>query len=139
MNTTLLCLVVDFQRNRIRLYKNVLQSLGNPSFVRLLINPAEKIVAVQVSDHNDPRAHRISNSVSCKNQRNEIYSTQLMQKLLLCGPWDASCAYRLTANGCVKGELLTFRIDDSIQMTQPQHQSVFSGIKDDRNEKWAYH
>ena len=59
------CIVVDFRKSRIRIFKRTLQELLYPKYVRLLVNPNEKTVAVQVTDSADTRAHSRETPVWC--------------------------------------------------------------------------
>ena len=40
-------LLIDFKQYRIRIYKSTLHELGNPVFIKFLINPETKVLAVK--------------------------------------------------------------------------------------------
>ena len=57
-------LVLDFRHGRIRLNYISLDFLELPDYIRLLINPEDQRLCIQVSNPDDPRSHRISSPVS---------------------------------------------------------------------------
>ena len=107
-------IVVDYRKNRIRIHKNTLHELGNPTFVQLLVNPKERSLAVQNCQASDPTAHRIPSSIYEGKASCEIYSRSLMQQLLYCSDWSNDSVYRMYASAFIDKHSLVFRIDDSI-------------------------
>lgn len=110
------CIVVDFRKSRIRIFKRTLLELQNPKYVRLLVNPNEKTVAVQVTDFTDTRAHRVPNigieSVRCY----EIYSRSLLSELSDCGDWDQSHSYKIHASACLDQQCVVFKMDQAVRL-----------------------
>ena len=43
-------IMFDFKKSRIRIHKNTLRALNNPAYVLLLINPIDRLIAVQAND-----------------------------------------------------------------------------------------
>lgn len=50
---------IDLKKNRIRIYKHTLQMLGKPDYIQLLVNPADRIIAVRCTDSQDHLSHKI--------------------------------------------------------------------------------
>ena len=69
-------IMFDFKKSRIRIHKNTLRALNNPAYVLLLINPVDRLIAVQANDGTDARAHRVGIRASKKSY--EIYSMALL-------------------------------------------------------------
>lgn len=121
-------IVVDYRKNRIRIHKAALHELGNPQFVQLLVNPAERSLAVQNCQASDPTAHRIPASIYTGKVCCEIYSRSLMQQLLFCSDWSNDSVYRMYASAFIDKQLLVFRIDDSIVIDSSGFDVVTEGV-----------
>ena len=87
-------ITLDFPKNRIRLLYSSLRLLHFPDYVRLLVNPMQGIVALQISDSNDMRAQRLIGRYDKTKDRIDLHSKELMGKIMLFGEWDMSKAYR---------------------------------------------
>lgn len=105
-------IMFDFKKNRIRIHKNTLHALNNPAYILLLINPIDRLIAVQANDGADARAHRIGLRAS-KNKSFEIYSMALLDKLRLCSEWDEKQSYRILGNCIEEQDLVQFKISES--------------------------
>ncbi len=105
-------ILFDLKKNRIRIHQNTLKALNNPDYVLLLINPIERLVAVQASNGTDARAHRVSNKMF-PNQCFEIYSASLLQQLRLCSQWDKRHNYRIEGNHVNRLNAVQFDIRNS--------------------------
>lgn len=72
-------LTLDPARNRIRIHKQTLQSLGNPIYVQFLVNPEEGYIAILGSDRpiSGGTANRVqlSGSKEPAQQSAEFYSS----------------------------------------------------------------
>lgn len=121
------CILVDYRKNRIRIHKNTLRLLGQPKYVRLLVNPLEPSVAVQLSDASDPRAHRVPSEVYAGRSSYEIYNQTFIQQLSRCSHWDFNTTYRMYASACLDGQFLIFRISDSVQLNDTFIKSTTEG------------
>ena len=114
MNTDQPAIMFDFKKSRIRIHKNTLRALNNPAYVLLLINPIDRLIAVQASDGTDARAHRVGIR-AMRNKSFEIYSRALLDKLRLCSEWDEKQSYRILGNRIEEQGLVQFKICDSVK------------------------
>ena len=87
-------ITLDFPKNRIRLLYSSLRLLHFPDYVRLLVNPMQGIIALQISDSHDMRAQRLIGRYEKTKDRIDLHSKELMGKIKLFGEWDMSKAYR---------------------------------------------
>ena len=88
-------ITLAFPDNRIQINMSSLRALQYPHYVRLLINPVQKTIALQISDRDDPRCHRMVGKYRNGKDRIDLNSKELMEKLMLCGEWDVSKRYRI--------------------------------------------
>ena len=106
-------IMFDFKKSRIRIHKNTLRALNNPAYVLLLINPVDRLIAVQANDGTDARAHRVG--IRALKKSYEIYSMALLNKLRLCSEWDEKQSYRINGNLIDELDLVQFKICNSFK------------------------
>lgn len=105
-------ITLDFPKNRIRLLNSSLKALHFPEYVRLLINPMQKIIALQVSDRDDIRAQRLLGRYGKTECRVDLHSKELMEKLMLCGDWEMTRTYRFEGTLHPEEGLIVYSIAD---------------------------
>lgn len=107
-------LTLDFRKGRIRIYRATLKLLNNPDYIRLLVNPEQEIIAVQVSDANEARAFR-SAGLRIDSQKNyDLSSRALTDQLRPCWRWEAGKSYRLTGKVIKGKDIVVFDFNTSI-------------------------
>lgn len=111
-------ILLDFPRNRIRINKSVLKSLNNPTYVRLLINPDTRSIAIEACDDTEPRKHRIPSYVKNSKQCFEIRSMSFFEQLAIHTQWDTHLRYKVCAMAQAGEQLLLFRFDDAFLSAQ---------------------
>ena len=94
-------LTLDPARNRIRIHKQTLQSLGNPIYVQFLVNPEEGYIAILGSDRpisgGTANRVRLSGTKGSPQQSAEFYSAALIPRLAdMIGGADLRYNYRMT-------------------------------------------
>ncbi len=108
-------LLVDLKKYRIRIHKNTLNSIGNPNYVLLMVNPEERTLAILCSNRSDPRAHHISGVSLAKRKSFELYSRSLVKNLLdICNNWKDNQSYRLYGQIISKEGVAQFHMDEFI-------------------------
>ena len=111
-------ILLDFPHRRIRINKRVLKSLNNPDYVRLLINPSTRTIAIESCDDSEPRKHRIPTYVKNSKQCFEIKSMSFFEQLASHTEWDTQSAYKVCASAQAGDQLLLFRFDDAFLSVQ---------------------
>lgn len=106
LNTPMI--VIDSKNNRIRIYRNTLQLLGNPEYIQLLVNPKRLTLAIlpgrELRTANAVRWDRIA-----ANQSYELYSKVLIRQLgSICPNWKTNGKYRLYGACASNGLLIQF-------------------------------
>lgn len=87
-------ITLDFPKNRIRLLYSSLRLLRFPEYVRLLVNPIQGTIALQISSSEDVRAQRLVGRYGKTKDRIDLHSKELMEKIMLFGEWDLDKPYR---------------------------------------------
>ena len=106
-------ILLDFPRTRIRINKRVLKSLNNPDYIRLLINPETRTIAIEACDDTEPLRHRIPFYVKNSKQCFEIRSLSFFEQLARYTQWDFKSRYKVCASAQAGEQLLLFRFDDA--------------------------
>ena len=110
-------LVLDFRHGRIRLNFISLDYLELPDYIRLLINPQDQKLCVQVSEPDDPRSHRISSQQQRKPVYYEFNSRSLLRQLNGCGFSDMNRNYKIPGVLMKDQRMLVFELKDAQCLT----------------------
>lgn len=106
-----LIIALDIRQNRIRIHKTVMQSLGFPKYIQLLVNPNKKHIAIRGVDVAVPgdQTERIKPQELMAGDCYELHSKSLLWKLFrFVGSPDPSYTYRLTGNFVSEFNLVVF-------------------------------
>ena len=110
-------LVLDFRHGRIRLNYISLDFLELPDYIRLLINPEDQRLCIQVSNPDDPRSHRISSQQQKKPVYYEFNSRQLLRQLNWCGFSGMDRNYKIPGMLMKDQQMLVFELKDAMCLT----------------------
>lgn len=111
----LLSICIDLKKNRIRIHKNTLHAIGNPSYIFLLVNPEENSLAILPCQSFEPKAHRIPWSTKKKRNSCELYSKSLITNLhSICSTWEENRLYFLSGEIISEKGAVRFRMDHPI-------------------------
>lgn len=112
---------IDQKKYRIRIYKRTLHLLGNPEYIRLLVNPKNLTVAIQCTDHVDKMTHKIAWKNLINKQSYELYSRYLICKLQnVCDEWVVGISYKLTGKIILSEKMAQFDLRDIVPYKTPQ-------------------
>ncbi len=106
---------IDLKKNRIRIHKTTLHMIGDPSFINLLVNPEEKLIAIKKSSAKDKAALRIRDKQLSNGNCVEFGCRNLLLLLNdIDDSWKTNSSYRIYGK-YNKGECLAqFSLKDSI-------------------------
>ena len=111
------CISVDIKKYRIRLHKAMLHLLENPPYVQLLVNPAERIVAIRAITKQaaGDQSHRINQKALSSDNSVEIYSRTFISKLCTVMPdLNEGNSYRINGEIILSEKIALFPLE-SIQ------------------------
>lgn len=74
-------LVIDLKKNRLRIYKRTLHLLGDPKYVKFLVNPQNMHIVVIPSRPVDTASQKVNWKQIGDNKCCEFYSKNLIQSL----------------------------------------------------------
>ena len=112
---------IDLKRDRIRIHKTALRTIGDPEYILLLVNPEERTLAILRSDRSDLRAHRLPRVRFNDKQCFEITSKPLVRSLLnLCNEWHDNRLYRIYGESIPTEGVVQFNLAESIVACETQ-------------------
>lgn len=107
---------IDPKKHRIRIYKQTLHMLGDPTHVQILINPDTFTLAIKSADRKDPLTHRVINIKNDTKQCYELYSRYLIQALCrLCTFWNADDLYKCFGEIIVEEGIACFDLNTAFK------------------------
>lgn len=107
---------IDLKRNRIRIHKSTLHMIGDPTFINILVNPINKIIAIKSSSYNDCLALRIRENQLSDGNCVEFGCRELISLLNNMGDkWHINSSYRIYGKCNKKEAIAEFPLKDSIQ------------------------
>ena len=110
MSTTIIS--IDPRKYRMRFYKTLLQELGSPKYIHLLVNPQTRMLAVRSIPKEELGCITINSHV-CKDNCYEIYSLALTDQLFKTVGWtDRTICYRLKGSVCPSKKIAFFPLDN---------------------------
>lgn len=110
MSTTMIS--IDPRKYRLRFYKTLLQELGSPKYIHLLVNPNTRMLAVRSIPNEQPGCIQI-NSHLYKDNCFEIYSFALTEQLFQTLGWtDRTVSYRLKGAVSPAKKIALFAFDN---------------------------
>lgn len=104
---------IDMKKNRIRIHKESLRMIGNPSYIQLLVNVDRAQVAIRGLDQNKKGsdAHKVNKALIQSDFSYEIYSQSLMIKLRNAFPqFGSDCTYRLSGTAFPEDRAAVFNV-----------------------------
>ena len=115
-------ITLDLKKQRIRIHNNTLHLLDDPSYIDLLVNPCQKILAVRASKSSFTFSHRI---VYNSQQDHELYSKVLLRQLRILHPdLESHNSYRLYGRFVQDKQLVLFEMDNMLQLSGPVDEEI---------------
>lgn len=106
---------IDLKKNRIRIHKSTLHMIGDPSFINLLVNPEEKVIAIKKASTKDHLALRIRKNQLTDGNCVEFGCRELISMLKgMDNTWKNNNSYRIYGKCHSNESLAQFAMQDSI-------------------------
>ena len=107
-------IAIDLKKDRIRIYKRTLHSIGDPEYIHLLVNPEDRTLAILRSDRSALGAYRLPR-MRFENKRSfEITSKSLIRNLLnMCSEWQDNHLYRVYGEVIPNEGIVRFSLSES--------------------------
>lgn len=120
---------IDFKKNRIRIHRNTLRQIGNPEYIQLLVNPAQKMIGIKASCAEDKLAHKVKDYFVINGNSYELYSRELLYSLSQLNlSWEKFNIFRLEGNIYPDKKIALFSMDNIItKLPQAEFKSEIMG------------
>lgn len=116
---------INVKNSLIMIHKNTLRLLGNPEYIQILVNPAEKTIVLCRSFESDHLAHRVNKNIFTETRKSlKICSHALTNNLHKVNPaWIKSKTYRMTGEFVAHLNIIKFRMNSSLTVTDRNRRS----------------
>ncbi len=119
IHTNEIAVVLDYKKNRIRIYKSTLRAIGDPQYIQILVNPEKRILGVHAANRDDRYSMAILLSQDWKDPENtyEVYSQYFLLKLAqLAGNINLKTNYRIVGTTLPAHGVALFPLDELIAL-----------------------
>ena len=103
---------IDFKKNRIRVHRAVLHTLGDPKYNQFLVHPTEMVVAIRCVDKplSGEPVHKVIDN-RARDFSHEIYSRSFLLTLAEIVPGiDTKYLYRMTGEVIPSKQMAVFSL-----------------------------
>ena len=78
----------NYKNGRVRMYKRVIDALGNPPYIQFLIQPEEKQFFICGLDHREPDSFPVGQYVDSRNQGVVLNGQRFVRRVSEIAGWD---------------------------------------------------
>lgn len=118
--TNNLKIAIDIRRKRIRLTKSVLDTIGNPERILLLVNPESRSIAIIPGD-DSKNSHKVGRVT---NKGYELTSKSFVYRLCsLCPDWVTEYNYHIIGAYVESANAIEFAMDDAVKYRKADNNS----------------
>lgn len=107
-----------YRRGRAIIYKSVITVLGNPDYIRMLINPAERVLIVQVCDQQERNAIEVPRNLRKDGVSFGINSVALLESMTRLMGWSKQLTYRVKGELQAESGLVVFLLDQAVVVNE---------------------
>ena len=108
-------ILIDIRKSRIRINKNTLHALGNPTHIDLIINPDKHTIGIGCGSPDDKLSHRINSQYMQNKACIELYSRALISEIRKIIPeWTDSYNYRIQGAVIPEKGIAQFRLENAV-------------------------
>lgn len=116
---------INVKNSLIMIHKNTLRLLGNPEYIQILVNPAEKTIVLCRSFESDHLAHHVNKDIFTEARKSlKICSYALTNNLHKINPvWVKNKTYKMTGEFITHLNIIKFRMNSSLAVTDRNRRS----------------
>lgn len=120
-------LSLSIKRGRILIYRNTLKEIGEPDYIRLLLNRKLKRIAVQCCEEIDRDSYRVPDYSTW--EQFDIASLKFITMLYKMAGWDSEKSYRIYGYPVLKYRLVLFCLEDAHVIADDEFEKSASDFK----------
>ena len=109
---------ISLKRREIKIFRNTIEALGNPKYIRLLIDFKKKKFALQALQYEDKDAFIVPTKEHNTRGEFPIYSMKYVQLIWFLGKWEQDYSYRIYGKWNEREKLLEFLLDEAVLMSE---------------------
>ncbi len=115
---------IDLKKGRIRIHKKTLRMMGSPDYLQLLINPKDRVIAIQRIEKPIGQFIKVNWEALSRRNSLEVHLTNFLDKVRSCCkslPQDRT--YRIDGKYIAEHELARFCLSDAVLVNYDQEGS----------------
>ena len=105
------------RRYTIHIHRSTLMGIGDPPFIKLLINQEKKSFVVLPSVESDFRSTRVHAGRSRKSMKADLYSIGLCNSLAQLNGWNKNKSYRVNGHILSAQNAAVFSFSNSVDIS----------------------
>lgn len=112
-------ITLDLKKERIRIHRTTMRVMNDPSYLRLLVNPATKCIVVETCGETSEGAYRVG-VLPRKKSSLELYSHNLIREIATCAGFEGYKSVRLMGHQIRGQNAVFFRMEPALaDMSSP--------------------
>lgn len=111
-------IVFKYNKNAIRIYKEVVEKLGYPRFIQLLINPEEKKLYIVGTNQSGASSIEVPEISLFPHQGFLLHGSMFIRKIFRFMLWEQNYTYSVTGLYSAEKDVIIFNLSDAV-MTKP--------------------
>lgn len=109
---------LSYQKGTVRISLNILQALGEPKYIALMINQNDRTIAYIGSSRNDRAALKVRyDNVSTLKAGKVVCSVKFVRKVFRLEGWDSNFRYRMSGKYIDGANIVYFNLKDAYQVS----------------------
>lgn len=110
----------SFKRGRTLIYHATIRELGDPEYIRFLLNKKEKTVAIQCCEAIDKDRFKVPAFPKDRKFQYEIYSISFISMVYKLAGWQIGKNYRMHGYSVPKYRLIIFELAGAEQISDEE-------------------
>ena len=107
----------NYKHGKVRVYKKVIQGLGNPKFIQFLIKPEDKLLFIVGLDHREHDSFPVVNSENSRNGGMVLNGQRFIRKISEIAGWTLEGTYVVAGSYIPKINLFEFNLENVVKNT----------------------
>lgn len=100
----------NYKNGRVRVYKRVIDALGNPPYIQFLIQPEEKQFFICGLDHREPDSFPVGQYVDSRNQGVVLNGQRFVRRVSEIAGWDLEKTHVIRGEHIPNSKMFRFNL-----------------------------
>lgn len=110
-------LSLSFRRGKLMIHRATIRAIGDPEYIRFLINKKDRRLSVQTCEEIDRNHIRVPYEEDGREFKFEVASVELVSVIYMTGGWGTKQSYVIYGKAYPKHRLVEFVLDNARVIT----------------------